>query len=50
MRTNCRFCYKDAGDANYHRACAKKFFRTAEVPALVLDEPAMDPFYHQHQE
>lgn len=38
MRTNCRFCYKDAGDANYHRACAKKFFGTAEVPALVLDE------------
>jgi len=35
---NCWFCYKDAGDAQYHPVCAKKFFGTSEVPTLQLDD------------
>jgi serine/threonine-protein kinase HipA len=35
---NCWFCYKDAGDESYHSTCAKKFFGTAEVPELILND------------
>lgn len=35
---NCWFCYKECGDADYHPACAKKFFGTAEVPLLQLND------------
>ena len=44
---NCWLCYKDAGDANYHPACAKKFFGTAEVPAMVLDKELLDALAKQ---
>ena len=39
---NCWFCYKDAGDGHYHPACAKKFFGTAEVPTLQLDDAMIE--------
>ena len=44
---NCWFCYKDAGDVNYHAACAKKFFGAAEVPALALNEELLDALAKQ---
>ena len=39
---NCWFCYKDAGEAHYHAACAKKFFDTPEVPTLQLDNALIE--------
>jgi serine/threonine-protein kinase HipA len=42
MMNNCWFCYKDAGDAQYHPACAKKFFGTPEVPTIQLDDAIID--------
>lgn len=44
---NCWFCYKNAGDANYHTACAKKFFGIEEVPLLTLDEQLLDALAKQ---
>jgi serine/threonine-protein kinase HipA len=44
---NCRFCYKDAGDAKYHPACAKKFFGTLEVPLLQLDAALIESLAKQ---
>lgn len=35
---NCLFCYKDAGDEEYHSKCAKRFFNTESVPELNLDK------------
>jgi serine/threonine-protein kinase HipA len=35
---NCWFCYKGAGDAQYHPACCKKFFGAAELPTLQLND------------
>ena len=35
---NCLFCYKDAGDLDFHQACSKKFFGTAKTPLLELDD------------
>lgn len=40
--SNCWFCYKDAGDANFHPGCAKKFFGTTEIPALTLDDKLLE--------
>ena len=44
---NCWFCYKDAGDAPYHPACAKKFFGTAEAPTLQLDDALIESLAKQ---
>lgn len=44
---NCWFCYKDAGDAQYHPACAKKFFGMAEVPTLQLDDALIESLAKQ---
>jgi serine/threonine-protein kinase HipA len=44
---NCWFCYKDAGDAYYHSSCAKKFFGTAEVPTLQLDDALIESLAKQ---
>ncbi len=45
--SNCWFCYKDAGEMNYHPACAKKFFGTTEVPTLALDDQLLDELARQ---
>lgn len=39
---NCWFCYKDAGDSNYHPGCAKKFFGTTALPLLELDKAMLE--------
>ncbi|MDB5193954.1 MAG: type toxin-antitoxin system HipA family toxin, partial [Segetibacter sp.] len=39
---NCWFCYKDAGNEEYHKSCSKKFFGTAEVPELKLDDKLLE--------
>lgn len=44
---NCWFCYKDAGDMNYHVACAKKFFGTAELPVLELNDELLNALAKQ---
>ena len=44
---NCWFCYKDAGDAHYHPACAKKFFGTSETPTLQLDDALIESLAKQ---
>ncbi|MEO7533927.1 MAG: HipA domain-containing protein [Ferruginibacter sp.] len=44
---NCWFCYKNAGDAQYHPACAKKFFGTPEVPMLQLDDALIESLAKQ---
>ena len=44
---NCWFCYKDAGNTLYHPACAKKFFGTAEVPTLELDDAMIESLAKQ---
>lgn len=44
---NCWFCYKDAGDTHYHQACAKKFFGTAEVPTLQLEDALIESLAKQ---
>lgn len=38
--TNCLFCYQlvDTGEYEYHTSCSKKFFGTAKVPILELDQ------------
>jgi len=44
---NCWFCYKDAGELNYHAACAKKIFGTAELPALELNDELLNALARQ---
>ena len=44
---NCWFCYKDAGDTQYHPACAKKFFGTPEAPTLQLDDALIESLAKQ---
>lgn len=44
---NCWFCYKDAGDAQYHQACAKRFFGTPQVPTLQLDDALIESLARQ---
>lgn len=44
---NCWFCYKDAGEINYHAACAKKFFGTAKLPALELNDELLNALAKQ---
>ena len=34
---NCWFCYQDAGDAEYHAKCSKRFFGIDKMPELVLN-------------
>jgi serine/threonine-protein kinase HipA len=34
----CWFCYKESDGLDYHPACSKKFFGTAVVPELTLDD------------
>lgn len=36
--TNCLFCYKPVETGEYHPACSKRFFGTAQVPFLELDQ------------
>lgn len=43
----CWFCYKMVDGADYHPACAKKFFGTAEVPVLQLDDALLDSLARQ---
>ncbi len=40
--SNCPFCYKDPGDEKYHPACAKKFFGTAKLPLLTLNDELIE--------
>lgn len=35
---NCWFCYKDAGEREYHTKCSKRFFGTLEAPVLMLND------------
>jgi len=35
---NCWFCYKNAGEQNYHAKCSKRFFGTEKVPVLMLND------------
>ncbi|WP_212002456.1 HipA domain-containing protein [Chitinophaga sp. HK235] len=35
---NCWFCYKDAGDKQYHNRCCVNFFGKQKVPELILDK------------
>lgn len=35
---NCLFCYQPIEMGEYHSACSKKFFGTAQVPVLELDQ------------
>ena len=44
---NCWFCYKDAGDTHYHPACAKKFFGSAALPTLQLDDTLIETLAKQ---
>ncbi|SDP09167.1 serine/threonine-protein kinase HipA [Mucilaginibacter sp. OK268] len=34
---NCWFCYQDAGTSSFHEKCSKRFFGTAKVPELELN-------------
>jgi serine/threonine-protein kinase HipA len=34
---NCWFCYQDAGTSSYHEKCSRRFFGTAKVPGLELN-------------
>lgn len=44
---NCWFCYKDSVDGKYHSTCAKKFFGTAEIPVLELNEQLLNALAKQ---
>jgi serine/threonine-protein kinase HipA len=44
---NCWFCYKDAGEAQYHPACSRKFFGTAEIPMLQLNDALIESLAKQ---
>lgn len=35
---NCLFCYKDAGEREYHTKCSKRFFGTLQAPVLLLND------------
>lgn len=39
---NCLFCYQSLETGEYHAACSKKFFGTAEVPKLELDKEKLN--------
>ncbi len=34
---NCWFCYQDAGSLSFHKKCSRRFFGTAEIPILELN-------------
>lgn len=34
----CWFCYKDAGERDYHPHCAKRFFGQPAIPELILND------------
>ncbi len=38
---NCWFCYKDAGEQEYHAKCSQKIFGTPEVPVLTLNDTVL---------
>lgn len=40
--TNCLFCYQPIETGEYHSACSKKFFGTAQVPLLELDQEKLN--------
>ncbi|MEH3115461.1 HipA domain-containing protein [Pedobacter terrae] len=39
---NCLFCYQSLETGEYHAACSKTFFGTAEVPKLELDKEKLN--------
>ncbi len=44
---NCWFCYRDAGEHDYHSACSRKFFGVPEVPELTLDKQVLKALAEQ---
>lgn len=40
--TNCLFCYQPVERGEYHSKCSKKFFGTAQVPTLELDQEKLN--------
>src|SRR5687767_7279839 len=39
---NCWFCYKDAGEGEYHPKCSKRFFGTENLPVVSLDDKLLN--------
>lgn len=44
---NCWFCYHDAGESYYHEKCSKRFFGTAKVPELELNNKLLKTLAEQ---
>jgi len=44
---NCWFCYQDAGTSSYHEKCSKRFFGTAKVPELELNNKLLKTLAEQ---
>ncbi len=40
--SNCLFCYRTVEEGEYHASCSKKFFGTAQVPTLELDQEKLN--------
>jgi serine/threonine-protein kinase HipA len=44
---NCWFCYQDAGASSYHEKCSKRFFGTAKIPELELNNKLLKTLAEQ---
>jgi len=44
---NCWFCYQDAGASSYHEKCTKRFFGTAKIPELELNNKLLKTLAEQ---
>ena len=44
---NCLFCYKDAGEKEYHEQCSKKFFGAIKPPVLELNKQLLKDLAEQ---
>jgi len=44
---NCWFCYKDAGDRQYHTRCCEIFFGKKEVPELIFNRHLLNQLAEQ---
>jgi len=44
---NCWFCYRNAGEGEYHEKCSKKFFGTAIPPTLELNNQMLEDLAEQ---
>lgn len=44
---NCWFCYKDAGDKQYHTKCCEVFFGKKEVPELIFNKHLLNQLAEQ---